>query len=304
MYAFIIQDDDIKDKERKLQKLIEKRKKKKEKNTDQKENDSRKRKIDEEIEEEINNDEEVDIKKKKKKKKKRDDDDDDTKEETLLGEETEEKSTRNQYDEPNSNVGDEEVVGENESKDAGVVTGTESDAKKKDDAFFPVLGKLHHAPKVHAKRTLPRWLAQPRKMATNLKDSDIQVKDIDFLSENSKRNLQTMEITRLFPVQSHVIPVVLEMFSRRKPCFPCRDILVQSPTGSGKTLSYVLPIVDRMSSNIIRDLQCLVVLPTKDLAVQVKKTFDMCVVGTNLKVGLAAGIKSFPKEQESLVISR
>jgi len=113
-----------------------------------------------------------------------------------------------------------------------------------------------------------------------------------------------MDITHLFPVQSHVIPVVLEMFLKKKPCFPCRDILVQSPTGSGKTLSYVLPIVDNMSTNIIRELQCLVVLPTKDLAVQVKKTFDMCVVGTNLKVGLAAGVKSFSKEQESLVISR
>lgn len=48
-----------------------------------------------------------------------------------------------------------------------------------------------------------------------------------------------------------------------------RDICINSPTGSGKTLAYALPIVQALSTRKVRCLRALVVLPTRDLALQV-----------------------------------
>ncbi|XP_066924203.1 ATP-dependent RNA helicase DDX51-like isoform X1 [Clytia hemisphaerica] len=170
---------------------------------------------------------------------------------------------------------------------------------------FPILGKQVHRSKGPVKRNLPRWLAEPKIISSRTDThNEHKIEELDFLSCNTIKNLERMGVKHLFPVQSHVVPTVMDMFKNKKPCFPCRDICVQSPTGSGKTLSYVMPVIEAMSKNIIRDLQCLVVLPTKDLAAQVKVTFDQCVVGTNLKVGLVAGVKSFAKEQESIITAR
>ena len=47
-----------------------------------------------------------------------------------------------------------------------------------------------------------------------------------------------------------------------------RDVCINSPTGSGKTLAYVLPIVQMLSTHKVRCLRALVVLPTRDLALQ------------------------------------
>lgn len=52
-----------------------------------------------------------------------------------------------------------------------------------------------------------------------------------------------------------------------------RDLCVCSPTGSGKTLCYVLPIVQMLSTRVLRRLRALVVLPTRDLAIQVFTIF-------------------------------
>jgi len=72
-----------------------------------------------------------------------------------------------------------------------------------------------------------------------------------------------MGISSLFPVQ---VAVWHETIG---PGGFERDICVNSPTGSGKTLSYALPIVQLLASRPVRCLRALVVLPTRDLALQV-----------------------------------
>lgn len=59
-----------------------------------------------------------------------------------------------------------------------------------------------------------------------------------------------------------------------------RDLCVCSPTGSGKTLSYALPIVQKLSTRVIRRLRALVVLPTRDLATQVRISASNLLVFT------------------------
>ncbi|OAE27610.1 hypothetical protein AXG93_2520s1060 [Marchantia polymorpha subsp. ruderalis] len=102
-------------------------------------------------------------------------------------------------------------------------------------------------------------------------------------------------IQSLFPVQMAVWHETVG------PGLSERDVCVSSPTGSGKTLSYALPIVQKLSSRVIRLLRVLVVLPTRDLAAQVKAVFDTIAPAVGLSVGLAVGQTSIVAEAAELV---
>ena len=82
---------------------------------------------------------------------------------------------------------------------------------------------------------------------------------------------------------------------------PPSDFLISAPTGSGKTLAYAIPIVEILKTRHVPRLRCLIILPTRDLAVQVKETLDGVAVGTSLKIGLAVGQSSLKREQRNLI---
>ncbi|KAG4962868.1 hypothetical protein JHK86_039736 [Glycine max] len=77
-----------------------------------------------------------------------------------------------------------------------------------------------------------------------------------------------MGISKLFPVQ-----VALWQETVGPGDFE-RDLCTNSPTGSGKTLAYALPIVQNLSTDTDGRLRALVVISTRDLALQVKRVFD------------------------------
>jgi superfamily II DNA/RNA helicase len=68
------------------------------------------------------------------------------------------------------------------------------------------------------------------------------------------------------PVQLELIPYV----------FTGRDAWVTAPTGSGKTLAYTLPLIEQLArsfSSNTRFVRALVLVPTRELAIQVGQTF-------------------------------
>ena len=65
------------------------------------------------------------------------------------------------------------------------------------------------------------------------------------------------------PVQAGAIPPALEG----------RDVLATAQTGTGKTLSFLIPIIEMLQKTEGRDAQALIVLPTRELAMQVEKSF-------------------------------
>lgn len=70
-----------------------------------------------------------------------------------------------------------------------------------------------------------------------------------------------------YPIQEKAIPAILDK----------KDILGIAPTGSGKTASYVLPLLMNLENEIStknRDVNILVLVPTRELAVQVNEVFQ------------------------------
>ena len=70
--------------------------------------------------------------------------------------------------------------------------------------------------------------------------------------------LKRLEVTEPFPIQRMVVPDVLDG----------HDVLAQSPTGSGKTIAFVAPILDRIAADAKRPT-ALVLAPTRELAAQI-----------------------------------
>jgi len=69
-----------------------------------------------------------------------------------------------------------------------------------------------------------------------------------------------------YPVQERAIPLILEG----------KDIIAIAPTGSGKTVAYALPIIQQLigkAESKNRFAKVLVLVPTRELAVQVEKVF-------------------------------
>jgi ATP-dependent RNA helicase DDX51/DBP6 len=114
------------------------------------------------------------------------------------------------------------------------------------------------------------------------------------------QNLERDGFDSFFPIQALVIPDVIA--SERHAHIRAQDICVTAPTGSGKTLSYVLPILNSLAGRQVRRLRALVVLPSRDLANQVYKVFQSFVKGSDLKVGLAIGQSDFEAEKMALTL--
>jgi ATP-dependent RNA helicase DDX51/DBP6 len=131
--------------------------------------------------------------------------------------------------------------------------------------------------------------------------------DSTLLSLKTRTRLQELGITELFAVQTAIVPFLLSPGPAKwlySPYDPPPDVCVSAPTGSGKTLAYVLPIIECLSTRIITRLRALVVLPTRDLVVQVRETFEAVGKGRGLKIAGVTGHQSFAHEQSQLVASR
>lgn len=155
--------------------------------------------------------------------------------------------------------------------------------------------------KPQVKEVLPHWISSPFTCSSDL-SKGIRVKKSALLEKFLVKNLRSMGIKRLFPVQSTVIPYILDFYAGRAPLFfgHPRDICISAPTGSGKTLAYALPIVQLLNSSSVHVIRAVVILPVRDLAKQAEETFKRLIASTSLRVVLLAGEGSFASEQQEI----
>ena len=89
--------------------------------------------------------------------------------------------------------------------------------------------------------------------------------------------LKENEYTTPFPIQEKAIPIILEG----------NDVIGQAHTGTGKTAAYSLPILMKMKN--ARNAQALVLVPTRELAIQVAKEMNKLAKYTETKVAAIYG---------------
>lgn len=87
------------------------------------------------------------------------------------------------------------------------------------------------------------------------------------LSPSLLKAIVAQNYTQPYPIQQEVIPAILNR----------KDVLGIAQTGSGKTAGYVLPILMNLQGKITsknRHVNVLVLVPTRELAIQVKDVFQ------------------------------
>jgi ATP-dependent RNA helicase RhlE len=97
------------------------------------------------------------------------------------------------------------------------------------------------------------------------------------LSPSMQLQLKHANFVYPTPVQEAAIPPALEG----------RDILATAQTGTGKTLSFLVPLIERMATDTM-DTKALVLLPTRELAMQVLEAWHTLTQG-QVKAALVCG---------------
>lgn len=115
------------------------------------------------------------------------------------------------------------------------------------------------------------------------------------IREETKRCLQAMGVTHLFPVQENCW----------HPVWQGKDVIVRSQTGTGKTLAYALPLIEKVSqghfaakSRRVGSPLIVVLAPTRELAKQVFEEFNKLEV--TLSGACIYGGASYRPQEEQL----
>ena len=110
----------------------------------------------------------------------------------------------------------------------------------------------------------------PEKEPATTIQEDAKTWDID---ERVVQGMVSAGITHFFSIQRQALPFILKGDEYRTGRH--EDVCVSAPTGSGKTLVFVIATLQMLLDRVITRLRALVVLPSRDLAIQVKNVFDL-----------------------------
>ncbi|MBZ5679834.1 MAG: DEAD/DEAH box helicase [Acidobacteriia bacterium] len=99
------------------------------------------------------------------------------------------------------------------------------------------------------------------------------------LSSALQQKLAAAQFTIPTPIQIQAIPPALEG----------RDVLATAQTGTGKTLAFLIPMIEMLSRQPSRQLNVLVLLPTRELAMQVNEEYEKLRTKTQPKAALVIG---------------
>jgi superfamily II DNA/RNA helicase len=95
--------------------------------------------------------------------------------------------------------------------------------------------------------------------------------------------LETRGITQPFPIQEQAIPLALTG----------QDLIGQAKTGTGKTLGFGLPLIQRLGLEPGFGARALVVVPTRELAIQVAEDLELATSNRKTTVAAIYGGKAY-----------
>ena len=102
--------------------------------------------------------------------------------------------------------------------------------------------------------------------------------------------LATKGIVEPFPIQSQTIPMGLAG----------QDIIGQAKTGTGKTLGFGLPLLQSLGKDPEPGVKALVVVPTRELCVQVAEDLVLAASNRSTKIAAIYGGKAYEGQVEEL----
>jgi len=99
-----------------------------------------------------------------------------------------------------------------------------------------------------------------------------------YISAEIKKNLARLGFRRPTDIQFKAIPSILEG----------EDVLAIAQTGTGKTAAFAIPVIDKIhrykSSKRSYGIKCIVMVPTRELALQIGEVFKSIAAHTRVKV--------------------
>ena len=97
-------------------------------------------------------------------------------------------------------------------------------------------------------------------------------------------------INEPFPIQEQTIPLALTS----------QDIIGQAKTGTGKTFGFGLPLVQKLGLDPAPGVKALIVVPTRELAVQVTEDMELATSNRSTTVAAIYGGKSYEEQVDKI----
>ncbi|KAF3039335.1 ATP-dependent RNA helicase dbp6 [Didymella heteroderae] len=143
--------------------------------------------------------------------------------------------------------------------------------------------------------TLPPWLARP----ITVEASKITPFEELGTQPYYVKRLEKLGFKNALAVQTALLPMLHNGFEQH-----LGDICVSAKTGSGKTMAYLLPIIEALKDQAAPLLSAVVVVPSRQLVNQALQVAEELCAGTKIKVGTALGNVPLATEQKDLVKMR
>src|ERR1700733_14310518 len=122
-------------------------------------------------------------------------------------------------------------------------------------------------------------------------DDNLAVPFRDFpISDEICRGLEAAGIFNTFPIQALTLPLALRG----------QDIIGQARTGTGKTLAFGIPLLQRTEEGPTRLPRALVVVPTRELAIQVADDLRTAAVNLPARVLTVYGGRAYEPQIDAL----
>jgi ATP-dependent RNA helicase RhlE len=110
--------------------------------------------------------------------------------------------------------------------------------------------------------------------ASNFKNSPVTFNDLN-LNKPLLQALTDLEFEYPTPIQAKAFPIIMSG----------RDVVGIAQTGTGKTLAYLLPILRQLTFSNQREARILILVPTRELVVQVVGEINKLTKYSNFRVG-------------------
>src|SRR5438105_12502971 len=110
------------------------------------------------------------------------------------------------------------------------------------------------------------------------------------LSPEIYRSIRDRGHHQATPVQTEAIPLILSG----------RDVIATAETGSGKTAAFLIPLIDRLHREHVREPAMLLIEPTRELAAQVGRECRLLARHCGLRAAVLIGGESMRRQAEEL----